>query len=414
MTTKKILLHGQATGPTSLIQLLMMLLLPTLLLSLLLLSSTADADAYIPKRDDTVLEELPASWHSAEADSEHKWRQALTANPTNINAATQLARHYINNARQHNDPRFYGYAEQVLSPWNDAPSVPPMVLLLRATIKQHFHQFEQALNDLDHVLQIEPNNAQAWLTRASISQVTGHPLDAAKNCTILLKLTEPLVAVACLSRALSTSGYTQEAYKQLHAAYNNARNPSIDTKVWALSILADIAYQLDNIDSASQHYRDALALSPGNTQVMLHFTDFLIEQQQYNTAHQILHKKTNHNGLLLRLVITEGALNHPDLLLHRDLLNTRLTEEIRWNSYVSLRDQSRFHLAIQGNPGKALIFAQRNWQQQKELADLKLLLTAAIAAKKPETAISAIQWAQQHQIKDEKLNRLIALIQKTP
>jgi len=380
----------------------------------LFVTGSAKADAYIPAHDDIVLEVLPKSWNNAKTSTTYQLRQAWLNAPSNATIATRLARHYIDNAKQSGDTRFYGYAERALNPWKHEQTAPPQVLLLRATINQQFHQFEQALNDLDHLLKMHPNNEQAWLTRAGILQVMGYPLEAAKSCLLLARLTTPLVATSCLSRAVSTTGLAEKAYSQLLATYRNTRPPAINQQVWALTILADIAHRLGDINNAQKHYSDALALSPENTLLIAYYSDFLIEQKNFNAAYQLLHNKINRNGLLLRLVITEKALKHPDYIMHKNRLNSLFEEETQWGTYTSLRDQSRFHLTILNNPHKALTFATRNWQQQKELTDIKLLLQAAIAANKPAASIKAIQWAQQHQIKDKQLNHLIALIQNTP
>ena len=93
--------------------------------------------------------------------------------PENIDLAVHLARLYIELGRAEADPRYYGYAQAALLPWWDRPAPPPDILLLRATLRQSQHDFPGALADLSQVLDQDPRNAQAWLTRAVILRVTG-------------------------------------------------------------------------------------------------------------------------------------------------------------------------------------------------------------------------------------------------
>src|SRR5262245_23210282 len=74
--------------------------------------------------------------------------------PGDLAQAVAAARADIDAARARSDPRYLGYAQAALAPWWDAPDAPPDVLLLRATIRQHVHDFDGALTDLSAVLEL--------------------------------------------------------------------------------------------------------------------------------------------------------------------------------------------------------------------------------------------------------------------
>ena len=71
------------------------------------------------------------------------------------------------------------------------------------------------------------------------------------------------------------------------------------------------------------------------------------------------------------------------------------------------REEARFLLHLRGDATAALPLAKENWAVQKELADLRLLLEAALAAKDPETVRSVRDWLARTQMEDVQLSRLL-------
>jgi tetratricopeptide (TPR) repeat protein len=98
-------------------------------------------------------------------------RAALRGNPTLLPLALQIAQRAIEIARRDSDPRYLGYAQAALKPWHGTIATPASVRLFDAILLQSNHRFDEALSLLDQVLIENPDNAQAWLTRASILQV---------------------------------------------------------------------------------------------------------------------------------------------------------------------------------------------------------------------------------------------------
>lgn len=107
---------------------------------------------------------------------------AMDAGPGDLALAVHVARLCIEKARRDGDPRYLGYAEAALIPWWSTPDPPVPVLLMQATILQSTHAFEPALAALQQALHTDPDNAQAWLTQATILQVQGRYAEAAKSC----------------------------------------------------------------------------------------------------------------------------------------------------------------------------------------------------------------------------------------
>ena len=111
------------------------------------------AAPFLPANDDLVLERLPISTELP-ARQLRALREQFVQEPHNLKLAADLAQRYIEAGRAESDPRYYGYAQAVLSPWWDLSQPPVPVLLLRATLRQNRHEFAAALDDLARVLEV--------------------------------------------------------------------------------------------------------------------------------------------------------------------------------------------------------------------------------------------------------------------
>ena len=164
-----------------------------------LLSATVHAapyEPYVPATGEQVL--LRVAPDDSEAASRVRaLREAARAAPGDVDAAVRFAHAAIERARATADPRWYGQAESVLVHWEDAPSTPVAIRVLRATIAQHRHRFEQALAELDAVIVKQPGHPQARVTRAVIHSVQARYQQALRDCAALLRVGE-LLTTTCI------------------------------------------------------------------------------------------------------------------------------------------------------------------------------------------------------------------------
>jgi len=149
---------------------------------------SAYPDPYRPIDDTQVLERLRFKATDPAAREIESLRADLRNNPRHLESAVKLATRYIERGRSEGDPRLLGQAQAILTPWWNEPIPPVSTVLLRATIRQNAHAFDQALADLDQVLDRQPTNAQAWLTKASILQVQARYDEARRACQRLARL----------------------------------------------------------------------------------------------------------------------------------------------------------------------------------------------------------------------------------
>jgi hypothetical protein len=61
-------------------------------------------------------------------------------------------------------------------------------------------------------------------------------------------------------------------------------------------------------------------------------------------------------------------------------------------------------LAVDGDAPRALAIARANWDVQKELADARILVQAAVQADKPGAAAPVVAWARANGIEDARLD----------
>jgi tetratricopeptide (TPR) repeat protein len=367
----------------------------------------AFAEPFVPASDELVLERLPLA-----ATPLARELRALRAEheraPDDVATATRLARRYIEAGRAESDPRYYGWAEGVLQRWSNDPEPPAPVLLLRATLRQNRHEFTAALADLDALLARDPRNAQAWLTRAVVSQVTGRPAEARRSCLPLLRLADPLAAVTCLGNAESVLGRGAESYELVRRALETNAAAPVAQRVWSTTCLAEIAVRLGRFDDADEAFRAALALDARDAYLLAARADFLLDRDRPAEVVALLAGETRVDGLLLRLVLAEQRLASDAFAAHRDELRARFAASRQRGDALHLGEEARFALQVLGDPAEALRLAQANWALQREPRDARVLLEAALAARDRDAAAPVLQWLGETALEDARLAALAA------
>ena len=71
------------------------------------------------------------------------------------------------------------------------------------------------------------------------------------------------------------------------------------------------------------------------------------------------------------------------------------------------REQARFALFLQRDIPGALLLAQKNWAIQKEAADMRILLEAAVAARDRAAAQPVLAWIKTNHVEDVALQALV-------
>jgi Tfp pilus assembly protein PilF len=387
-----------------------MLALP---LALLALAGAAAATPYIPADGNKVVEHLPSRADPVQRELQ-KLRAELSKNPNNLPLASALAQRYIEQARTEGDPRYLGYAQAALAPWWKLPQAPDAVLVLRATLRQSTHQFAAALADLDTVLKRDSNNAQAWLTRATVQMVTGDYAGARRSCMRLYARAPELVVQACLSNVGSVNGDAKASYANLKAALGRQADVDPAVRGWVQTLLAEMAARLGDDAAADGWFRRAMATGEPDSYLLAAYADFLLDRGRAPEVARLLKDKGRIDSLLLRYAIALKAVGSPEAAAQAEALRVRFDAAMLRGDTVHQREQARYELALRNDPRAAVKLAKLNWAVQKEPADLRILAEAAAASADQAATRLALDWIASTRLEDQTIAAALAKLRAQP
>jgi tetratricopeptide (TPR) repeat protein len=349
----------------------------------------------IPASDSQVLAVLPAGARHATLPA-----RAITARRLDI--ALPLAQFDITRARASGDLRFLGYAEAILAPWMQQPSVAPQVLVLEATILQSRHAFDASLAQLDRALEARPDDAQAWLTRATVLRVLGRYDQAMTACEHLTVAADPGVTSLCRQSLRGLTGHLTDAYAVIVSLSPQALSPEV--RAWRYSELGEMAERLGD-DAAAEHwFRDGLQTAPEDFYLRSACADLLLRHGRAAETLNLLVGYESMEPMLLRIAIAHRALNDGAGAAAEALLANAFEVEQRRGDAVHRREQARFLLDVAGQPAAALAAARENWEVQREPDDVLILLRAAHAARQAAAADAALQFLKLTELEDRRLD----------
>ncbi|MCI0537178.1 MAG: tetratricopeptide repeat protein [Verrucomicrobiales bacterium] len=376
----------------------------SLSLAILMGGSCAWTAPFVPDNDTQVLERVRIP-SSAFGLRELRGLQTKVARDSkNLTLALELANQCVARARAEADPRYLGYAEAALSHWFGLVQPPASVLVVRATIRQSNHDFVRAMADLDLALQLDPNNAQAWVTRASILLAQGRYAEAKRAFLSLARLTSELVSVTCASSVASLTGEAGKSYDVLNRALARAGSSSREEKLWATTSLAEIAARLGRAAEAEEHFRAALAIDPNDAYLLGAFADFLLDEARPVEVLELLGTKMGIDALLLRAALAEQMCGREaEAKAHIVTLHERFAATRMRADNVHQREEARFMLHLLKLPDEAVRLALANWQVQREPADLRILCEAALATGHPQAIEVASAWLRRTGLEDARL-----------
>ncbi len=379
----------------------------------LLLPPLARAAPFLPSSDAQVLEQLPSRAADPQTREMNAMRRQLAADPRNAGLAVQLARRYYDEVAAEGDPRYIGYAQAALAPWWDAPDPPINVRVTRAVLRQFSHEFGPALADLDAAVQEDPGNGEAWAWHAAIDMVQTRYPQARTACEHMARQASKPVTVACIAAVDSLTGQAGPAALALRQALQASPDVSAPEKLWALTRLAEIEDRLGHTAAAEAAYKQALALGLTDGYLLAAYADFLLDRGRPAEVLLLLKGKERSDLLLLRLAIAAKALGAPQAAGWTAELGARFDAARLRGDTVHQKEEARFALALLGQAPRALTLAQQNYQVQREPADARILLEAALAAGQPAAAEPALKWMAGFGVESVTLQALAARLKGT-
>jgi tetratricopeptide (TPR) repeat protein len=379
------------------------------LLFVLLLASLPGARAapFIPSFDGEALERLPIAPRDPVMGELRALQARLKEAPNDLPVAARLARLYLDLSRSTSDPRYIGYAQAALAPWWASPHPPAEVLLLRATARQRLHLFDAALADLDALLVADPRNAQAHLTRAIVLQVIGALEPARMECGALVGGNR-LLRAACLANVAAATGRLREAYDLLRSELEASASAAPRLRGFAQISLAEMAARMSDVAAAETHFRAALAIDPDDPYLLGAYADLLLDDKRPAEVETLLKGRERADPLLLRLALA-ARLGESETLAERVAqLRDRFAASRLRGDTAHQREEARFALSLLDDPSRALRLALENWRVQKEPADLRILIEAAVAAGDSTALGVARAWLDETRLEYAHIRHIIS------
>ena len=366
----------------------------------------AAAQPYVPANDETVLATLsrPQGLGSAHV---RELRDSLERNPGDAVTAARLARVYADLNSSSGEPRYLGYATAILAPWNEVGAPPAEIWLVRARVAQRLHRFEEAQGDLEALLHQYPANPEAAFLLSTVGIVRGDYVAARGACAHLAALQQGALATICSANLSPYVGRMDAGARALDALIDTGTLRG-ELATWVLTLAAELAVGRGAAADADRYYRAALTemrRQPAPDLYLLgSYADFLTDEGRGEAAVELLAAAPATDATLIRRAVAAS-----DETLRREateLLRTRIAVLTRRNDEAHGRELAWAHLHVFNDVPAALRHAERNWRQQHEMRDARLLLEAALAAQEFVAAEPVVAWLELHGIRHAWLDGL--------
>ncbi len=378
------------------------------------LAPPVGATPFLPKSDAQVLATVPARASDPRARELVELRAAWRAAPQDVDRATALARRYFEQVAAEGDPRYIGYAQSALQPWWELPQPPVSVRVLRAMLLQFDHRFEPALADLAAALTEQPDDGVAWSWQTAILMVRADYDAARRSCEGLALRATALVAAACKAQVDAVTGRAVPAAAALRTALQTASQSGAEERVWALTRLAETEERLGQFAAAETAFKQALKLGVADVYLQAAFADFLLDRGRAAEVLPLLADGRRADVLLLRLALAARATQSPQAQALATELAARFDAARQRGDTSHRKEESRFVLALQADVPRALALAAQNWREQREPADARILLEAALAARDRAAGQPVVEWLKAWGVESVTLQRLAAQLRALP
>jgi hypothetical protein len=178
----------------------------------------------------------------------------------------------------------------------------------------------------------------------------------------------------------------------LRAALAAATDASPDERLWALTRLAETEERRGDNVAAEAAFRAGVATAVPDIYLLAAYADFLLDRGRHAEVVALLKDGGRADVLLLRLAIAAKAVGDPRAAALAGELAARFDAARLRGDTTHRKEESRFVLALPGDVPRALALARENWAVQREPADARILLEAAVAARDTAAALPVLDW----------------------
>jgi hypothetical protein len=171
-----------------------------------------------------------------------------------------------------------------------------------------------------------------------------------------------------------------------------------------------MAQRRGDATTSEARFRRALTLSPRDSYLLGAYADLLLEQNRAADVLELLRDQERIDALLLRRALAlQQAGKQSAMQADVRELAARFDAAAQRGDTVHQREQARFELVLRHDAKTALALARKNWEVQKEPADIRIYLQAAVQAR--ADARPVIDWVATHHTEDAAATRLIHQLQ---
>lgn len=329
---------------------------------------------------------------------------APSAPPEQVMDAAQQA---IALARSTTDPRHLGHAQALLAPWWDRPDAPVRAAVLQATVEQAQHRFAAARASLQRALAREPNQAQAWLTLATLDRLEARYDAAALACERVGAAGASLYARVCQVELDSLRGQHAAARADFGALIGQSPNP--DTQAWIYSLLGEHEARAGRAVPAQKALETSLKLAP-DVYTSLALADLMLETRQAQRALDALNNLPLSDAVLMRQALARRLNNDTQWKADLAELEQRFASSRQRGDDQALhaREHAWTALHLQADPQAAQRHALVNLKLQKEPIDWWLALRSTRATADVSTWRTLRAELASSGLRDARLEALLA------
>lgn len=330
-------------------------------------------------------------------------RAAARSAPQDVGAQIRYIDALMETGARSGNERYYGYAEQAL---HDIPlAVAPAIDLRRARLLQHRHEFRAAEQVLGRILEANRRDPEARLMRAQIRLHLHEPQQALQDCTAATPFVDTLSSATCIAQARAAVGDVKRAYELITGMLESlAARPAV--RSWSAGVAAELAARLGDAQAAGRWYEEAFTLDPDSHYVRLTYADWLLDTGLFAEALQVARRGAS---------LADRARG---VLAARDpRSNDAQRLQLAWEEAdargerAHLRDRARFELMMLQDAAKAHATARDNFRDRNEPEDALILAATAAATRDREAQQAVRQWQQRHRYADVRLDRLLGAVQ---
>jgi tetratricopeptide (TPR) repeat protein len=219
-------------------------------------------------------------------------RQALLANPKDLESALKLVYVFVNEARitgehGHYYPAALKMCDFILEEASQAKDLKFRTLAAKAGVQLSLHDFKNALNTGTEAMKLNPYNAQNYGVLVDANVELGHYDEAVKMADKMVSIRPDLRSYARVSYLREIHGDVIGAIEAMHLAVD-AGFPGQEQTCWARLTLGNLYKQYGQLDEAEGQYRTILQERSKYPFAIAALADIAIARKQYTEAEGLL------------------------------------------------------------------------------------------------------------------------------